>query len=492
MDPLDRFFDLVMIQSTNPNKSGTGWLVRPGLVLTALHCVADEEKAWRRADKVYAYLGRELTKKNVRAIAAKIVWSGSIPQGGVSPPDVALLELNEKTATPRRELQFGDWPEDHTIAWTVGYPQAQAQNNPLLQAAHVNLPGKSWMFSEDPPTIAFSSTVSVPADKAQAWKGLSGGPLVTGNLIVGVMRRFPDGWSATNLLEAEPMGTLLSRNRDLCDLLGVRLPLPKPRIIAPMPVPPEFRKLSEIIHFFDRKEIAEIVVNTIHDASVDGTSVEIVAHGREVDRCDDMVSRIDEEALRRLLADRASGLISVTWPKDASDPVSAAKAICRSTGYRMSLRAPWPDKWDDIAAGLKNQPTAPWFHVALPSKPTPLDLHLLGEWRQCWAGVQRARGEAAGYILTFEGLAADRDLLKQLKTPATGLMSKFIELEPHSMANVRTWPADIRDLSRLQVLHGERTTELQNLARTLEPYVENRGWINFSQKDLLSLLEGLI
>jgi hypothetical protein len=487
MDPLDPFFDLVKIQSSDPDKSGTGWLVRPGLVLTALHCVTHDE-SWRRADKVYAYLGRELTKKKIRAIDANIVWPKPLPEGG-QPPDIALLELlgDDKTTSPRRELQFGDWPLNDTAAWTVGYPQAQEENNPRSLTPHVNLPGTCWTLAEEPPTIGFNSNVSVPPSKADAWKGLSGGPLVVGNFILGVMRRYPNGWDPARVLEAEPITTLLSQNQKLCDLLGARLPLPRARNIAPMPVPPEFRKLSQIIHFFDRTEIATTVKNTIRDARREGTSVEIIAYGREVDRCDDLVMRIDEEALKK-----ASGLVSVTWPKDASDPVSAAKTICENTAYRMRLREPWPNKWDDIAADLKNHSVAPWFHIALPNKPTPLDLHLLDEWRRCWAGVRRAPGEAAGYVLTFEGVAADRDLLKQLKMPASGLASEFIELGPHSMEHVRKWPVDIRDLLSDQVLRSERDAELQFLARSLEPYIDSRGWISFSQKDLLWLLEGTI
>lgn len=435
--------------------------------------------------------GARLSKDQTRPIAAEVVWPPPVPQGTV-PPDIAVLLLKDEAARPQREMQFADWPEDDTVAWTVGFPRAQAKNQPHERVAHVNLPGKCWTFSEKPPTIAFNSTLSVPANDAAAWKGLSGGPLVAGNLILGVMRRYPDGWDPASVLEAEPIGALLSQDQHLCNLLGATPPLPKARNIIITDIPPEFRKLSQIIHFFDRTTIAGSVIDTIVDATANGTSVEIIAYGQEQDRCGDLVMRIHEEALPRLFQDRTSGLLAVSWPQDSNDPVSAVKTMCRNTARNMLLSPPWPEKWEEIAAQLKGHSVAPWFHVSLPAKPTPLDFHLITEWRQCWAGVQRARGEAAGYVLTFEGRPADGNLLEQLKKPATGLLSKSVYLGPHSLEHVKAWPDDIRNLILLKVLQSDRPVELQSLARSLEPHVTSRGWINFTQKDLLWLLEGQI
>ncbi|MFK4500520.1 hypothetical protein ABIF86_004811 [Bradyrhizobium japonicum] len=490
MDPKDRFLDLVQIQSTTPDKSGTGWLVRPGLVLTALHCVADE-KTWQRANAIDAYLWRELNEGKERPIAANVEWSLPVSTGR-QPIDIALLSLAE-AAMPHRPLQFADWPQDNLTAWTMGFPRAQAQNQGEDGLGEVNLSGTCSTLSRSPPAISFKSTIRMRTDNVDAWKGLSGGPLVVGEMIVGVMRRFPKGWDGTDQLEAEPLGEVLRQNKRLCELLGVGLPLRQARAATAAILPDEFRRLSEIIHFFDRTAVVGNVLDIIGKAVADGTSVEIIAVGEEQDRCDDLATRIHEEALASLLEDRTSGLLKVSWPESASDPVSAAETICLNAGRTIGLYPPWPRKWDDVAAKLQKHAVAPWFHISLPPQPTALDLHLVAEWRKCWAGIRRAGGEAAGYVLTFDGPPPNGILLESaLRTIPSGLRSLLVRLGPHSLRDVRDWPSSIRTLSLQKVLRRERAVELETLARSLEPHVVSRGWNTFSQNDLHWLLQGQV
>lgn len=495
MDPQDRFLDLVQVQSTTPNQSGTGWLVRPGLVLTALHCVADE-KTWQRANKVDVFLWRELNRGEERPIPATVVWPPDVPRGR-PPPDIAVLSLNGPLNAPKDlpndKLQFADWPQDNLVAWTMGFPRAQGIVQPLGGPGEVNLPGTCWTWARSAPTIGFKSTVGLPSDKKDLWKGLSGGPLVASGMIVGVMRRYPEKWDGADLLEAEPLGELLKAEESLRTLLGTELPLPKARASSPTILPAEFRKLSEIIHFFDRTKVAGSVLDTIATAIADGTSVEIIALGREEDRCDDLASRIQEEALARLLEDRTSGLLKVLWPENPDDPTSAVKMICHNAGRSICLRPPWPNEWNDIAAKLQAHAVAPWFHISLPLQPTSLDLDLLAEWRRCWAGVRRTGGESAGYVLTFDGPPTNTKLLENtLRAIPAGLRSLLVHLGPHSMPDVLNWPGDIRTLSLQRVLPRERAAELETLARNLAPHVKSRGWDRFSQNDLHWLLQGQV
>jgi hypothetical protein len=69
---IEAFGDLVQVRAKGA--FGTGLLVGPGLVLTALHCVCDPNRDWAVRSRVGIYLLRELQKGEERHHNARIVW----------------------------------------------------------------------------------------------------------------------------------------------------------------------------------------------------------------------------------------------------------------------------------------------------------------------------------------------------------------------------------------------------------------------------------
>jgi hypothetical protein len=492
MGPRDTFFDLVQVQSSFPNKNdefGSGRIVRPGLVLTALHCVADEN-TWEPASKVEVYLWRDLNEKIERAKSATIVWPRQLPPVG-KPPDIAVLKLDDPNTGLDTPLSYAVCPMDELIAWTAGFPGARKASALVGGRGEASLPGTCATLAVSDPTIVFKSTIALGEGNTEKWKGLSGGPLVVGQHIVGVMRAMPEEWSKTDQLEAEPLGQLLRGDPHLRQLLGVDLPLPVAQNSVAAALPPEFRKLTEIIHFFNRNRVMEEVLDAIGIAAGDGCSVEIVAFGRDVDRCDDLATRVDEQALTNVLEHKTSGLRRISWPDSQLDPPAAVAVLCRAAARGILLRPPWASTWDEIVDLMQKWEIAPWFHLTLPAEPTALDLHLVAEWRRCWAGIRRKPGEPAGYIFTFDGTAENAAGLETVFGPRlNGLRPITLRLGSHSIDDVSRWPSDIHTLSLQKVLRSDRPKELQILARSLEPHLVGRGWHSFSQRDLHWLLEG--
>lgn len=219
------FIDLVQIRTEG--SFGSGLLVGPGLVLTALHCVCqlDENCVPRKTIGVYLFRTLKIQQEEVH-LKAEIVWP-NLDEIRNNSPDVALLRIiADVLPTPLSKIQFGELPDVPTVGVARGFP-------PFVSGTQ--LPGEREEY-EQPGRVTYTSLTrrQLTIDQvgvhenygADRWRGISGGPLIVNKLVVGIMRDVPRGWRG-EALTAEPLAPLLrSKSAQLLrDLLGVQLPL---------------------------------------------------------------------------------------------------------------------------------------------------------------------------------------------------------------------------------------------------------------------------
>jgi Trypsin len=232
------FADLVQIVSAAEDGAdasfGCGLLVRKGVVLTALHCVGigSQGSGWRGRTSIQVRLWRDLLSVDPPAVyVGRICW----PELPGSAEDIAVLRLagqdGVSVPAPVSPAEYCKLPNEgeDILAAARGFP-AVAGANPAVTGnrAPVNLSGLASLYGSAPPTVRFKSTSDAAAAGTDAWKGLSGGPLLCGGAVAGVMREVPRGWDGKSVLDATPLSHLLSseaglseQGQRLRELLGV-------------------------------------------------------------------------------------------------------------------------------------------------------------------------------------------------------------------------------------------------------------------------------
>lgn len=219
------FVDLVQIRAVGA--FGTGLLVGRGLVLTALHCVRNPDQGWAVRDDLGVYLLRELQHGEERSYTVRIVWPRT-NTFGEDPPDVAVLQIVD--AAPPKALvrhRFGELPLNPADGSALGFPKATSRGHQLPGGRiERNQPGRVTYSCQTRPTLTIDATGRHEVENRERWAGISGGPLLINQLIVGVMRNVPEHWHG-EAVEAEPLAPLLRDKEDhlLRSLLGVELPL---------------------------------------------------------------------------------------------------------------------------------------------------------------------------------------------------------------------------------------------------------------------------
>lgn len=228
------FGDLVQIRCVG--SFGSGLLVRPGVVLTALHCVADPaDNRWLPRENLQVFLWRDLAGLDghtgrEKKYVANIAWPLTLSAGL---PDIAVLTLEgEELPEPFVLRDFTDLPIHEFNASILGFPKLAKGGVISGGRAELHLAGKAFYSQATNRKIlfnAYSSLTNVMQSKGDdigfrdSWAGISGGPLLLDSAVLGVIRQVPMYWDRTKVLEAEPLDGLLRdpQNADLRRLLGL-------------------------------------------------------------------------------------------------------------------------------------------------------------------------------------------------------------------------------------------------------------------------------
>ncbi|MFE5797388.1 hypothetical protein ACFQ8C_33075 [Streptomyces sp. NPDC056503] len=188
--------------------SGSGYLIGPRLVLTALHVVHDDGI---RAEGATVWVGHPRTDTGVHQRTATVIWPAT-DAGPDSPdvPDVALLYLDSAA------------DEGHTSAVRWGQPQGAG---PLAYSgigipAFSTTPGGAVQYESLRGELAPLTTASrrwvldckvwpaAARQKERPWAGASGAAIFSGGHLVGVAVEYGTGMGERRLT-AEPVHRLL-------------------------------------------------------------------------------------------------------------------------------------------------------------------------------------------------------------------------------------------------------------------------------------------
>jgi|GEM_PF-5533267 len=144
---------------------GTGYLVRPGLVLTAGHLLEGSVKSCR------------VVPQTGKPLGAREVWKCFEAHG----VDAALLQLDETADEERAPTRLARSPLQHDEDWwSYGYPETATRDVPLPA-----LRGEALLAPEG--KARFEVTVKDTKKDAKSWKGISGAPVFVGRAVYGVI-----------------------------------------------------------------------------------------------------------------------------------------------------------------------------------------------------------------------------------------------------------------------------------------------------------------
>ena len=222
--------DLVQIRAKG--SFGSGLLVRDGIILTSLHCIADPDRNWMDYNSIGAYLWRdlkgiEIAKPIERHLPLRVAWR---PPPS-SNPAIDMIVMQVITEPPPKPFSPALWCRTSTETYegtARGFPALMDKQNILGSSGEINLGGSITFTSSTARSVLFNSRNCPTTTPQNAWSGLSGGPLMIGRAVIGVMRSVPGMWDQRETLEAEPLAPLLEddRNEKLRSLLKVERPLP--------------------------------------------------------------------------------------------------------------------------------------------------------------------------------------------------------------------------------------------------------------------------
>ena len=448
------FCDLVQIRG---GSFGSGLLVGPGLVLTALHCVADPARGWRFHDVTEVVLWRELAGFGgaapvERGWSARVVWPPAPPVGG-DPPDIALLRLADDPPPPapmrRHPLRYGRLGIESEGTAALGFPKLAA-GEALRGGRQENaLSGRANLASVSARAIRFTSDHIPGADDWQQWRGLSGGPLLRDGVLVGVMRGVQERFRTDRTLTAEPLALLLEgpdgpalQHRLRAEPEAAAAPA-APAIAA---ADPGFADLFQHIYTLDRRAETAAARAAIRP-HVGKCPVELLVTGRPADLCNAFFERLwrDDLPPRRAPGDRLPEF--VPWPSLDDGVDNAALTLVADALRSLGIDDAWSADLVSLRASLEGLGQPGWVALRLDRAPDARDLALLRAWRSAWAGLAVPQRAPVGYALLYTSDdAADPRPLAALRDKALlpdGLGQGFVQLGPVTLTEVREWHEEL-------------------------------------------------
>jgi hypothetical protein len=246
------FSRLVDVSARTPGgrvSFGSGFVVAPGLVLTARHVVCGDD-------------GKPLDEPHVRFTGDGAPWQARIVWPGRPDLDAALLQLGD-AAPSLAPVRWGQLIASETGVGceAAGFPASMQQEDRMrdLEQMRGEINAGTGLLGH-----RIYADVKSAIPRQGGWAGMSGAALWCGPLLVGVVAWDPEAFG-TGRLAAEPV-TRLFDDRDFRALIGENVPVeavgvpgPGPRV---KPLTPAFllRADAETARFRSRaQELAELL-----------------------------------------------------------------------------------------------------------------------------------------------------------------------------------------------------------------------------------------
>jgi hypothetical protein len=500
-----RFADLVQVRCDRPSSFGSGRLVAPDIVLTARHVVGATGGPLHPGP-LQVYRWTDLRAGLAEPIAATVAWEAPIDGRGRR-ADVVLLRLQgASVVTPELQLRFGRAPADPARAWVVGFPwllalpeRREAAGSSLDSAVlpggidEFNLPGTCFEAQAADARLAFKASVKVgtprePAhDTASRWCGLSGGVVVIGDCVVGVMRRQDGRFAPDEELDVMPLHCL-EADAGMHSLLPQAGAAPWPvatERAAHNPPPREVQELSAVLQTLDRmSELGR--VGGLLKRPADGRAHEVVVHAQSADLPAMFFLAACEGPLARL-AGHPLPPWECSWPTDLAGADAIEAHIARQLGYLVDDFD--VERFDGLVTALsEREVTPPWVHLGLPPSMSTPGADVLERWRRAWATVAKKRRDHCGYFLSFDGNATDWQTVRMvLARDMPGIAQEGpLVLQPVRLEELVAWPNRLASRARLDPTEQRYS----RLAAQLVPHIQVRRWVRFQPFDLQRVMIG--
>jgi hypothetical protein len=499
-----RFADIVQVRCDQPNSFGSGRVIAEDLVLTARHVVGKTDGPLHPGPFT-VFRWTDLREGKVEPVSAAVAWEAPADNRGHRADVVVLRLQGAAPVKPVLQLRFGQAPANPTDAWVAGFPwllalpeRGTAAPSGMVNAVlpggidECNLPGTCYAAQLAEPVLAFKAARAVgsprePAhDTASRWCGLSGGVVVIGEFMVGVMRRQDGRFAPDTELDAVPLA-FLATDPALQNLLPATCvphwPIAVPRQSMTQP-PPEVQHLSEVLQTLDRvPELGRVAGSLKHMSS--GSVLEVVVHAQTADLPDRFFRAACEGPLATLVGLELPPW-ECEWPASAASANTIESLIAQQLGQLLGDY--FATTFSELAETLKTADPAPWVHLKLAPTIDAAGADVIERWRKCWVAVAEARGDRCGYFLSFDGSASSWQAIRAvLQREIPGVVQDApVVLQPVKLEDLLIWPNKLAALAKRSPAYKNYSA----LASLLVPHIQSRGWVRFQPYDLQRVMVG--
>jgi len=257
------------VEIRNGKQAGSGYLIGPGLILTAWHVLRPADGAAMPASvdvRVLDHYRRATGADRLQTRCARLLW----PQTDAGPNhDFALLQIVSDDEDP--SYPFVDWSDMASAGdidvEVIGFPDFGKFSNAFLDPAQPRLERDSVAASGRVQTGsrlkqrevygsgAFEVVLeeeSLPKGSHVKWEGISGAPVFAGDVLIGVVVLAREERPEVHRLVGLPVARLFAVDEVRAALARVKIVLP-----APTPLSMETPRLGFASRLLDRFGVAQ-------------------------------------------------------------------------------------------------------------------------------------------------------------------------------------------------------------------------------------------
>ena len=223
-----------VVEIASEGSYGTGYLIGPGVVLTARHILMSARRHSPKLGDRCSVRAVGVDRSNRPAWqSAKLVWMGE------GEKDLAVLDMDARDLA-HKTPPFGELPSAavEITCRTVGFPLATGKTRAGEDTYQLDGTLRTG-------TYRFSGEVSIdveskPPKDPKEWRGVSGAAVFAGDYLIAVIKSYPSEFDGEQL-KATPVAAVAD-DPDFCKVLGLDCPLK----------PSNVRHLRRVTLFKDR------------------------------------------------------------------------------------------------------------------------------------------------------------------------------------------------------------------------------------------------